>query len=134
MIRFLPALTAALVAATPSLPQAPDGPLSAEAFEQFVEGRSFTHFSGGEPYAIEAYFPGRRTIWLVFGEACMQGEWFPRDDFICFVYEDDPEQEHCWHYLARGEDELVARFEGNPVGQIALVDDGEPLTCPGFGA
>ena len=127
------ALAATLVLSAPVAAQDLSAPLSADAFEEMVEGRYFTHFQDGVPYAIEAYFPGRRTIWLIFGDPCIEGEWYERDGYICFVYEDSEDVEHCWHYLARDDGALVARPRGNPFSEIELFDDGEPLTCPGYG-
>ena len=126
---------AGLAALDPAVAQNPDAQqtMSAAAFEAFTRGRTLTYFIDGEPYGIEAYLPGRQVIWRLIGADCQYGEWFGRGADICFVYDDDPEVEHCFAYVADGDGlREVPQAPGAPL--VTAVEDGRPLTCAGFGA
>ena len=71
---LLPGL--ALAEDTPPQPAA-DPPMTAEAFERFVEGRTMdTHDQTGR-YGVETFLPGRRAIWRD-AEQCLEGSWRPQ--------------------------------------------------------
>lgn len=107
-------------------------PMSAEEFESYVTGRTLTFGFEGMPYGIEEFRPGRRTTWAFIGEECREGHWFDRGEQICFIYDDRPEEEHCWIFW-RGEDGLRARFmgEGSGTELYEVQRSSRPLICPG---
>ena len=112
-------------------------PMTAAEFEAFVEGRTLTFGFGGTVYGIEQYLPNRRVIWRFLGEDCRHGRWFDDGPLICFVYDDEPGQLHCWtfHETPRG---LRARFARNGTDDdpVEVRPAESPLVCPGefFGA
>lgn len=122
----------ALALLLPALPAFAQTPMSAEEFEAYVTGRTLTFGSGGAPYGIEEFRPGRRTIWAFIGDQCREGYWFPRDEQICFVYDDAPESEHCWIFW-RSDNGLGARFMGDTSDtELYEVENStRPLICPG---
>lgn len=109
----------------------PGGPLGAAEFEAAVTGRTLYYNSGGEPYGVEQYLPGRKVIWAFLGDDCRKGEWYEDQGFICFVYEDTPEQQ-CWTFW-QSDEGLLAKFKGDPFGLplIAVEESPEPMACIG---
>ncbi len=107
-------------------------PMSAEEFESYVTGRTLTFGFEGMPYGIEEFRPGRRTTWAFIGEECREGSWFDRDEQICFIYDDRPEEEHCWIFW-REDEGLRARFmgEGASTELYEVQRSPRPLVCPG---
>ncbi|WP_373353861.1 hypothetical protein [Pseudoroseicyclus sp. CXY001] len=121
-----PALLALLVAGP-----ATAEPMSAEEFEAYVTGKTFGYASGGEPYGVERYTEGRRVLWAFVGDECVEGEWYPRGEDICFFYPDF-DDEQCWQFELSGGG-LTARFTGEgATGMVYSVSEA-PLICPGYG-
>jgi hypothetical protein len=105
-------------------------PLTAEAFEALVEGKTMdTHDQGGS-YGVETFLPGRRAIWRDAVQ-CLEGTWRPQDDMICFDYIGEP-WAYCWTYHDMG-DALMGLYEGNPEAEpIMLYPTDSIVTCDGF--
>lgn len=101
-----------LLAGTQSA-SAQDTPLSAEAFESYVEGKTLSYSTGGSAYGVEAYLRNRRVQWSYLDGECTYGYWYPEGQQICFVYEDLLAGPQCWEFFLRG-GRLTARFEGDP--------------------
>ena len=77
-----------------------DPPMTAEAFERFVQGRTMdTHNQTGR-YGVETFLPGRRAIWRD-AEQCLEGTWRPQGELICFDYR-GVDLPFCWTYHTRG--------------------------------
>ncbi|MEZ5778375.1 MAG: hypothetical protein R3E44_08440 [Paracoccaceae bacterium] len=109
----------------------PGDKLTAEEFEAVTVGRTLYYNSGGQPYGIEQYLPGRKVIWAFLGDDCRKGEWYEDAGDICFVYEDNPDPQ-CWTFW-HSDAGLLARFRGDPAGLplIAVEQSPEPMACPG---
>lgn len=107
-----------------------DAPLTAEAFERFVEGRTMdTHDQTGR-YGVETFLPGRRAIWRD-ADQCLEGRWRPQGEMICFDYQGDP-MSYCWTYHDRG-GWLMAWLDGDRGNDpILLYPSDELVTCEGF--
>ncbi|WP_149589123.1 hypothetical protein [Tabrizicola flagellatus] len=123
-------LAAALLLALPARAEPADPPLSAEAFERFVQGRTFdTHDETGR-YGVETFLPGRRAIWRD-AERCLEGRWRAQGQMICFDYKgiDTP---FCWTYHDRGS-ALAAWLDGDrTTAPIQLFPSPEVVTCEGW--
>jgi hypothetical protein len=117
--------------AEPPAAAAGDPPLSAEAFERIVEGRTFdTHEWSSGLYGVETFLPGRRAIWRD-AEECKEGIWRAEGPLICFDYEGDPEP-HCWTYHDRG-GWLMGWYLGDrSFDPIMLYPSEDFVTCEGF--
>lgn len=128
------ALKATLVALTmmhASGASAAQTPMSAEEFEAYTTGKTLYFFSQGQAYGVEEYREGRRVVWSFLDGQCKDGVWFPVGEQICFVYEDNPEQQ-CWTFY-RESGGLRAVFEGSDSG-TELYEAGEadePMLCLG---
>jgi len=111
-------------------PASAETPLTAEAFERLVEGRTMdTHDSSGR-YGVETFLPGRRAIWRD-ADRCLQGSWRPEGALICFDYEGEP-QPYCWAY-EDGDGFLVAWYDGDRSGEpILLYPSQDLVTCEGY--
>lgn len=121
-------LMAILVLALPAQAQTP---MSTEEFEAYVTGRTLTFGFDGQSYGVEEFRDGRRTTWAFMQEECREGRWFPRDEQICFVYDDFPSEEHCWIFW-QGDGGLNARFMGEGDTELYEVQKSpRPLICPG---
>ncbi len=105
-------------------------PLDADAFEAYTRGKTLTFSEGGQPYGIERYLPNRRVRWSFLDGQCKDGLWYPDEDRICFVYEDDFTPQ-CWRFFREGAG-LRAVF-GDEAGGTELYEAGEEaeLTCLG---
>ncbi len=106
-------------------------PLSAEAFDARVTGRTFYYSSDGQAYGAEQYLPDHRVVWAFTGDDCKRGRWYEKQGFICFTYENEP-GEQCWtfHDSARG---LTAYYLGDQasVPLVALQQSPAPMACMG---
>ena len=106
--------------------------MTAEAFEQFAEGRTLYFTHDGEPFGAEQYFPGRRSLWRFSDGTCEEGRWWGEARLICFEYGSTGPQ--CWHFRG-GPDDFVAVSVGD--GAAAGFElsfshaDQRPLDCPG---
>lgn len=110
---------------------AQDVPLSAQAFEAFVLGKTFTYASDGAAYGAEEYLEGRRVRWSFLDGDCQEGEWYVSGDQICFVYDEIPAPQ-CWQFYLRS-GRLLARFENDPEATelYETSQENEPLLCLG---
>lgn len=125
-------LVASVCLACLALPLSAQTPMTAAEFEAYVTGRTLTFGFEGQAYGVEEFRPGRRTTWAFMGDDCREGRWFDRDEQICFVYDDMPEQEHCWLFW-RSERGLNARFMGEEDGTelYEVQRSSRPLMCLG---
>ena len=128
-------LTCMLLALFPAVCRA-DIVVPPAAFEQMSTGKTLYFFRNGAFFGAEQYFAGRKSLWQYNGDACMEGEWFAKDDLICFTYREQPTPQ-CWHFLEKSSG-YVARAEGDPPDldlDLGAIDT-TPLDCPGpgFGA
>ncbi|WP_103256468.1 hypothetical protein [Tabrizicola aquatica] len=114
--------------ATPALAEVP---LSAPDFETHVSGHTLTYTQFGRVYGVEEYLPGRKVRWSVAPDECQYGTWYPEGDFICFVYEYDPNPS-CWTFWLR-EGRLVAlSIADAPGAELTEAERSQtPLPCPG---
>ncbi|MFX0541606.1 hypothetical protein ACEWPM_007725 [Roseovarius sp. S4756] len=105
--------------------------MTADEFDTYTKGKTFTYGFQGAPYGIEQYLDNRRVRWSFAEGTCQEGEWYEEDGLICFVYETEPEPQ-CWSFR-KGNGGLVAKFENDP-SALELYEVGRsptPLICPG---
>ena len=120
--------------ATPALAETP---LSGDAFEDLVTGKTLTFSTALGPYGTEYYAPNRRVVWSVVGGECITGEWYEEvvetGPNICFVYEKNTEPQ-CWQVFDE-DGKIRADFMNRP-GTTVLYEavESEPLVCGGVGA
>ncbi|MGB3315918.1 MAG: hypothetical protein WBB85_16055 [Albidovulum sp.] len=131
-LKHLVGAAIALAVSAPLHAAEPGGPLTAAEFEAATAGRTLYYNSGGEPYGVEQYRPGRQVVWAFLGDDCRKGEWYEDQGFICFVYEDNPAPQ-CWTFW-QSDQGLLAKFKGDPFGQplIAVEESPEPMACMGL--
>ncbi|MDX8354453.1 hypothetical protein [Cognatiyoonia sp. IB215182] len=115
-----------------STAQAQDA-MNANEFEDYAEGRTLGYSVGrAAPYGTERYLPNRRVIWTTIDGRCSTGSWYPIEDQICFLYDDDPD-EKCWHFFPNGDD-LMGIFEqgiGQPY-RVSVIDPNDLFACDRF--
>jgi hypothetical protein len=106
-------------------------PITAEAFEAHVTGKTITYSQFESIFGIEEYLPNRKVRWSVAPNECQYGSWYPSGEDICFVYEYDPTPS-CWTFWLR-DGALVALSVGDaPGNELYEVNaDTQPLPCPG---
>ena len=66
----------ALILTLFALPVMAETPLTGDAFEDLVAGKTLTFSNGLAPYGVEYYAPNRRVIWSFVGGECVNGEWY----------------------------------------------------------
>lgn len=107
-------------------------PMTAEAFEAHVAGRTLTYAEGGHVWGREQYLPGRKVLWAFEGQACKRGYWWQEPTgAICFAY-DDGGAPDCWLFYDRGAT-IAARSLEDPEGTelSEMAESPTPLLCPG---
>jgi len=125
-------LFALLTAAFATAAVAAERPMTAEEFDAYSRGKTFTYGAAGAPYGIEKYMEDRRVRWSFLDGKCKEGEWYPQGEQICFVYEDTPGDPQCWSFYLTASG-LVARFENNPMSTelYEVANSPEEMTCMG---
>lgn len=105
-------------------------PLTAEEFDALTIGKTITYSQSGIAYGTEEYRPNRTVVWAFTDSECRMGEWFQREEQICFDYHDDMPLQ-CWTFYNTGEG-LVAQFAGDDtvIPLTALNESTTPLNCP----
>ena len=121
-------LALALLLAAPAFAEIPITP---EAFDAHVTGKTITYQQFESVFGVEEYLEGRKVRWSVAPNECQYGSWYPSGDDICFVYEYDPTPS-CWTFWLR-DGALVALSVGDiPGNELYEVNaDSKPLPCPG---
>jgi hypothetical protein len=89
-------------------------PMTAEEFEAFSTGQTLDYFIDGTFWGSERHLADRKTLDADAEGPCREGEWFPKDDMICFVYEGDA-GEHCWQFFRDGSRVLAADRRRQPL-------------------
>ena len=120
-----------LLACLLTAPASADTPITAEAFEAHVTGKTITYQQFDYIFGIEEYLPDRKVRWSVAPNECQYGSWYPQDDYICFVYEYDPTPS-CWTFWLK-DGALVALSDSAAPGEelYEVAADNTPLPCPG---
>ncbi|MDA9207600.1 hypothetical protein N9O61_01805 [Octadecabacter sp.] len=119
-----------------AFPALADTPLSGDAFEALVEGKTLTFSTGDTPYGVEYYAPDRRVIWSFVGQDCVNGKWYEGTSAsgptICFAYENN-ETPQCWQVFDL--DGKIRADYMNAPGTTVLYEaiEAEPLICGGVG-
>lgn len=100
-------------------------------FEALSNGKTLYFSRNGQHFGAEQFYTRRRTLWQNGLKECLDGEWFAKQDMICFNYntENDPQ---CWHFIKKS-DGYVARSEGSTAEfDIFMYNiDTKPLDCKG---
>ncbi|WP_151720452.1 hypothetical protein [Gemmobacter serpentinus] len=106
-------------------------PLSADEFDAYATGKTLTYAESGQIFGTEQYLTNRRVRWAFTDDVCKIGHWYPQDDLICFVYEDERNPQ-CWEFWREGNG-LRARFNGDPAGtELSEVQQtSAPMPCYG---
>jgi hypothetical protein len=121
-------LLALALCATPALA---DAPLTVEAFEAHVTGHTLTYQQYGQLYGIEEYLPDRKVRWSVAPNTCQYGSWYPEDEYICFVYEYDPNPS-CWTFRLSAGRLVALSIADAPGAELHETERSQtPLPCPG---
>ena len=122
------ALLALALATAPALAEEP---LTADAFEAHVTGKTITYRMRDFVFGTEEYLDNRAVRWSIAPGLCQYGIWYPQDDAICFVYEDDPAP-HCWTFWMQ-DGALAARYAGDAPGNelYEVENTTQGLDCPG---
>lgn len=110
---------------------AAEPPIGAAEFEAHVTGKTVTYGQFGTIFGIEEYLTDRKVRWSVAPNECLYGIWYPSNDDICFVYEDDPAPA-CWTFWLRDGALVALSVDAAPGEELHEVDAGsQPLPCPG---
>jgi hypothetical protein len=120
-----------LLLALAAVPAFAETPMTADAFEAHVTGKTITYRQFESVFGVEEYLPGRKVRWSVAPDECQNGSWYPSGRDICFVYEYDPTPS-CWTFWLRG-GALVALSADAAPGQelYEVAASADPLPCPG---
>jgi hypothetical protein len=102
--------------------------MTADEFEAFSTGQTLDYWIDGSFWGSERHLADRKTLDADAEGPCREGEWFPKGDQICFVYQGDPD-EHCWQFVRDGPRVLAESAQGDLSTEVTLAD--QPLACPG---
>ena len=105
-----------------------------DEFEEIVTGKVLEYNVTGSSRLVgfEAYLPGRKVVFRYRSGSCIGGEWYPENDKVCFVYDDEPTP-NCISYVRRGRT-LAAhdpRADGTTDHFDIKVHKGTELECAG---
>lgn len=131
--RTLAGAALALCLALPAVAQEAGTPMGAAEFDAYTRGRTLSYAFEGTPYGIEEYLPNRRVRWSFIGNTCQEGVWYERAGNICFLYENAPDNEQCWHFFET-ENGMHGVFQGpdGPGTELYEVHQSDrPLNCAG---
>jgi hypothetical protein len=103
--------------------------MTPEEFEAFSTGQTLDYWVNGTFWGSEQHLSGRQTLDADAEGPCRKGEWFPKGDAICFVYEGET-GEHCWHFWRDGENVVAESLGEDGFSSDVFLDD-QPLACPG---
>ena len=105
--------------------------MTAAEFDAYTKGKTFYYGSEGAPYGAEEYLDNQRVRWTFLDGKCQDGIWYEAEGLICFVYENQPD-EQCWSF-ERSAGGLIARYENDPeLTQLYEVEKSpKPLECLG---
>lgn len=127
------ALLLTLITAQPALAETP---MTAAEFESYATGKTLTYAENGEIWGTEQYKTGRRVVWAFTDSECRTGTWYPKDDQICFIY-DNPDDPQCWWFYRRYAG-IAAQFANDPadvtLSEVAQSDGPMPCAGPDVGA
>lgn len=126
-----PLFRSAMILLLSATPLAAQSPMTASEFDEYSRGKTFYYGSGGQPYGVEEYLPGRRVRWSFLDGDCKDGSWYEQDGQICFVYE-DPGDPQCWLFF-QGPDGISASFQsGESTTELYEIQKTpEPMQCMG---
>ena len=123
--------TLTLALALFAAPALADTPITPEAFEAHVTGKTITYRQFDSVFGIEEYLEGRKVRWSVAPNECQYGSWYPSGEDICFVYEYDPTPA-CWTFWLKDGALVALSVNGAPGQELHEVSaDTQPLPCPG---
>lgn len=109
--------------------------MTAEEFDAMTRGKTFYYAEDGQDYGAEDYLDNRRVRWSFLDGRCKDGHWYPQDDMICFVYEEEDglqSEPQCWSFTNTPSG-LVAQFRNLPGGSLLYQtrESDEPMLCMG---
>ena len=104
--------------------------MTTDEFEAFSTGQTLDYWIDGAYWGSERHLEGRKTQDADTEGVCRDGEWFPKDGAICFVYAGEA-GEHCWLFFRDGSRVLaeIAGEDGALSTEVTLAD--QPLACAG---
>lgn len=72
--------------------------MTPDAFLDLVDGRTVTFMLGQSDavVGVERFMDRSRSVWTRADGGCALGEVSVRGAKVCFVYDDDPNVDHCW--------------------------------------
>ena len=104
-------------------------PMTGAEFEAYATGKTLTYAYDGAIFGTEEYLPGRTVRWAFTEDVCQFGRWYEKETQICFLYDDDPD-EQCWLFFDTASG-LRAQYMngGAELSEVEQTDQG--LGCPG---
>ncbi|MEJ6708178.1 MAG: hypothetical protein QNK92_05090 [Amylibacter sp.] len=106
--------------------------VTAEEFQSLSQGKTMYFSQNGFFFGAEQFYNRRRSLWQNNAKECLDGEWYVKEDFICFNYDLDTDPS-CWHFFKKG-GSFYARSEGTASKDFDIFMyniDTKPLDCKG---
>jgi hypothetical protein len=119
-----------LLAAMPAA--AEEKVVSPSEFREYAEGWTLYFERDGEPFGSESFGPDGDTTWRYRDGTCADGAWRPHGAQICFLYDqNDNNDVLCWRVLRDKEGLLARLLNGESQGLELRVTgrDNKPLLC-----
>lgn len=106
-------------------------PLTADRFDALTQGQSMTWSEFGQVYGVEQYLPNRRVRWMLLGDICVEGSWYPQGSAICFQYDDRPDPV-CWEMTLAPTGLNAALVAPDGASAFVVIEKtAEPMECFG---
>lgn len=124
------AQTAALfITALLATPPAAQDRITPDQFLDLAAGRTLTfdHYPGGSRVGVEEFLSRSRSVWARSDGSCTYGEITVEGLHVCFLYDDDPFNRHCWVPFTL-DDRVLVRAESGEIQEVTRITD-HPVQC-----
>ncbi|CTQ48452.1 hypothetical protein [Jannaschia donghaensis] len=116
--------------------QAQETPVTPEAFLDLVDRQTVTFMleQSDVLVGVERFIDRQRSVWTRSDGSCALGQVTARGAAVCFVYDDDPNTDHCWLPFEEGGDVYVRSTLNGEVQRLARLEKrrlecvGEPMS------
>lgn len=106
--------------------------VSPSEFRNYAEGWTLYFERDGKPFGSESFGPKGQTTWRYRDGTCTDGAWRPHGAQVCFLYDQQQNDDVlCWRVLRDDEGLLARLLNGDNQGLELRVTgrDNKPLLC-----
>lgn len=124
-------LTIAALVASMGLPATAQQQITAQAFLDKAVGKTltFSNRSTGTVVGTEQFLRRDLSVWVGRFGRCTYGKIVIDGPLMCFIYEDDPNEDNCWMPFMKDDRLLVMHRTSFEIQEITRIST-QTLGCP----